>query len=663
MAFRSSFEVILRALPRTPLTSLRWLSVPLVAFSTWIMSRSIVRLLYSTDVELIATRIFRSRDEFPVSFYLDLVSPVALNFSVIAALLAGIALVRKGATSDPSRAKLSTRGAILLSLVFWAGAGLFARRVIPWSFQRNDDAVMMAVVSGAFGGQPDPVTGFLHTGIGQVLVLLYGTFPRVPWYGLLAVVLQVVALSIVSGVLLRSWSHQAAGVHLVALSAVGGYGTFLVAHPQFTQVAATLMLAALALAVVGVDRRSVIVGLVVLSAMIRLEAMLAVLLVAGFVLLPQAILDAKRGEIARILRGGMAAVLVAAAAGFLVGLGPVERALSGYSDDAWRTELHPRTAGFGEPQQSSWQQVAEDRYGPLSDNDRRLISAWVYPSEALFGTAPDSSGRTAPMTGSGDVTAKSPLRDLVRTPGTFGLSAVLLALGVLLLPRPCLSKAGTSWSASRFIHCRWPILSAFSVTGLIGVLSVTSRAPLRVAVPLLLAGATLLPLAAPPVVARSRVVVAAAVAISVMTGSLTLLGEHQSTRRSQELRATWSELMEAAPTGDTTVLLWLSPFLERVDPLSPQVLPEGVNGVEIAGWASVLPSHHRNLSDRGLVDWVEALQERDDVVLIGRERYVETLSGFVFERRTTGCLRPLTLARSGSITIVSGFLESVEVAC
>jgi hypothetical protein len=75
---------------------------------------------------------------------------------------------------------------------------------VPIRYEANDDLGLIARFSEQSGFRPDPLQPTVSASLGVVLSSLYGSFPEVPWYGLLIYASAFVGISLTMSVLFRS---------------------------------------------------------------------------------------------------------------------------------------------------------------------------------------------------------------------------------------------------------------------------------------------------------------------------------------------------------------------------------------------------------------------------------------------------------------------------
>lgn len=589
-----------------------------------------------------------------------------LTVAEATARLAGVLASPSPSGSLRRAVSVATAGWVLLTL------GL---RLLPWGFETNDDVTMMTVVGGLDGGRPDPVTGYQHALLGHVFVLLGRAAPAVPWYGLVLLVL-LGAATVGSLVLLRI---AATGLPRGAVLAVGSLlvGTVAAAtvQAQFTVVAALAsaagLLGVLAIATQRRPRGGVLVALVGLAVVGSLVRFLAFALVAALALLALAMMvrSFAPGALPRVV-AAFGAVLVLA-----VGLAATDDAVFAPDPVAaarMRAELYPPGAEFGAAQPASWQLVAEHLDpGGLSENDRELVGNWILPTPEFL-RVPEPDG---PMVGDSQGEALlAGLREALSDPrDVLGKTLEVLTVDVRPVAALLVLLAAVAASGRRAALLRGAVVVAATFLGL-GLTDALTRLPDRVRVPVALAGALAAALVAAGAASRHGEVPAprserpparvrpAAQLVAVLGGLVVLLvgaravsevaARADTVRTGREVVVADVAILEGIARPGDVFATWLVDLDRIHDPLA--LRPDaaiGVDTVRVSGWPVTLPSTRARWAELGMEDWVGAVAERDDVVLVAGPKKVELLRVHLMERRGWACPEP-----DGVVELESGDL-------
>lgn len=516
------------------------------------------------------------------------------------------------------------------------------------SLRTSDDAEMMAAVSGYDGGARRPELLFTSVLVGRVLVALYDLVPAAPWYGLYLHGLQLVALVTIAtgtGILLRGAPRGVVSAVMASLLLTAANAMMAV---QFTIVGILLAVAGgvALLALRATDRGPLLAGAVAAvllwaAFLVRVQAFALGALLVGLLVVVRMITDHRRD--------------VAPVAALALVLGPLLVGAVVAEQRWWAEEVGaPRPS----PQLSSGlslpvgdEDTSGSQSGRFSANDRALIANWLiwpdrmflYDAEEVAATTPVPATVVGPrgaLLARVGVTVGGLVASLPRLPASVGR---LLAewWWALLLPAALVAATpGRRYRAGgAALLGGGTLLLAF--TGI-------SRLPDRVAVPAILglvvvtavtfgasgwaAGVqlsrTMRALAALPLAA-------VLLAIPPAAASIGALSQEAEWRRARA-EAFLTEL--SALPDDVTVVLWLIDSWHAIDPLAWGQQDEyPVVAVQLAGWQYVLPYREEQRRDRGLTDWIGAVADRDDVLLVAEEERVELLRTLLRERRGRLC--------------------------
>lgn len=144
-------------------------------------------------------------------------------------------------------------------------------------FEDNDDVVMALIASGKYNGEVDPHLVFSNVLYGFFLNGLYVIMPTVEWYTVVLVFVNVLAVSFLGSVVIRS-AHDRFS-KLVLLGFVLSFFIYCSFLIQFTHTASLAAIAGIVL-VCGSDRKYLGALLFIIGALLRFEAAYFMLLVA-----------------------------------------------------------------------------------------------------------------------------------------------------------------------------------------------------------------------------------------------------------------------------------------------------------------------------------------------------------------------------------------------
>lgn len=638
----------------------------LLAPITYLLSGLLVRALHAGAVPILDGAVFRSRHEYSLDFYLQITQHYRLAAVIIQVIL-GVWLVLYGfgiRLDDVHETLLhglsNHRSRQVLLLLTSASLVAFAVALFgPPVFDTNDDAFIAELIAGAWTGAPDPRAGFLGAMLARALTVGADRYQWVPWWGATLLAVQVASGGILLSIVVRS--SAGAGrrpLWWLALASVVGLLIYSVLFVQFTHVAITAGAAGVLLLVDAIrrpQRRWVLgtlaaLGFVLLAAEIRYEAFLLVTaLVVVLALFPD-VLRAPTSLPPALM--AVAALLAFVAAVQALGSAAEERAAREIATAGWAAELFPGEACFGEAQSSSWQRVADVHAGPLTENDRKIIASWVRPTIDIFGPADSMARRIVPA-------SPSSRTDCEFFPNQPRLPQELWVYGAVLLG----AAAGTQWSSGR----EWRLATLLSTLplGVLVALSAMSRAPNRVALPLLATSTVAMLVASTrrdevadssANVGRGAAAVAAIVVLAVSAQWFDVIAERaERARRDAVVRSAFEELVAdvRVSTEPKAVLSWLDPLSESRPALTVPVSVRGGRPLGVAGWGTALPGHEELLRKQGLADWIGAVASDEQVLLaMPRERW-PILARFMVERREMPCPRPRIVGRSGEWIIIA----------
>ncbi len=550
-------------------------------------------------------------------------------------------------------------GLTALAAIGWTLLLLVISHSFTLSFRTNDDAEMMAAVSGYDGGPRRPEMLFTSVLIGHALRALYDLAPGVPWYGLYLHVAQILALALTTTaiiVLSQSWSdiRRLLGIGLLVVFAVG----FMVSI-QFTIVAFLLVLAGSTtmLAVNSVMRRPILAGavggaLAGLGGLIRFQSFGAAMALAVLALAVR-VASAPRVERAPLIGATLTFVTI----GVLVVVA------AGIHERAWWIEQSGRE--LSAVAQSSQIIAASSRAdaepgGAAQGVAGEMRQNWMLDS-ALYAT--DRAAReldATPLASTQRVTrGLEILRALIGSLPS-GLRVVLatspwfLAVSVLILAIAAKQRAVFLASGAFFL----------ASLVLMAVVAAT-RFPDRVALPLQLTTLILLLLLTRTDPARRWVTVrveraAAVILLSVglasgLTASLESSAETDMRRERAELFL--EEIHQIDPEGTFTV--WLIDAWNALEPLAFDQQRKYQNSViQVAGWQYLLP-HHDMDARTGDSDWVEAFLANERIYIIASGDRVALFQQYLREFRGMLCTEPVEVGttRGGRDVVIQSIRE------
>lgn len=588
-------------------------------------------------------------------------TPALLDRSL--AELTGLGLARAARPlAPPDLRRWTLRATVVVALV------LGMLRLLPWGFETNDDVSMMTAVGGLDGAPPDPVTGFQHVLLGRLLVALGRLLPVVPWYGLLLVVLQAVALLLLLVVLRVAGTGWPRAVVVGSQLVVVGLVVGATVRVQFTIVAILLSGASLlAIVVLGERARRPTGPLVALGALAVVGSFVRFFgfaLAAALVLLAAILRLRPSGSPRRAaVAGALLATIALATVLVAVEDGPLspDRA----SVERMREELYPPGSRFGATQNAGWRRVAEHLDpGGLSENDLELVRNWILPTPELLGVAAPSVALTGPS--QSEVLIED-LRRALASPhrvvlgGATAIGTVPLAAALLLLVVVSAGGGGRT----RLVGAA--VTAAATVLGL-GLIDAVTRLPSRVLEPVVVVGLVAVIVAARAGTAQDAAspsggTVPAAHrwggALAALVGILVVLEATVSVRSAATTVASGRDvieqdvvrIVEVMRPGDV-LATWLVDLDRAYDPLAPD--PAGVvpvDRVNVSGWPVTLPRTRARWAELGMEDWVDAVATRDDVLLTAGPKKVELLRVHLVERRGWACPEP-----DGVVELASGDL-------
>lgn len=153
-------------------------------------------------------------------------------------------------------------------------------------YEVSDDFIMATIMSGAYGGEPNPQLIFVNTIIGYILLPLYHLFPQISWYLIFQLLLCFLAFVLVTYMLLER-NGQAVGV-LLAILFITFFSDDVYILPQFTKTAALTIMAGAVVFLWGTFiKKSIIIQLIsgmlcLLGSMVRYTG---IFLMGSFILL------------------------------------------------------------------------------------------------------------------------------------------------------------------------------------------------------------------------------------------------------------------------------------------------------------------------------------------------------------------------------------------
>jgi hypothetical protein len=156
---------------------------------------------------------------------------------------------------------------------------LISMWLLPVQFEENDDVVMLLIASGAYSGVPDAHLVFMNSIIGHALGFLYSKFREVEWYTLFLVLVHACSVgTLFAAVAVKSLPNH---IKLLFIALLSLLEILMLLQLQFTTTAAMATLAGLVVLLEIGSRYSAIGGLlVILGALIRLDAFILVLLIS-----------------------------------------------------------------------------------------------------------------------------------------------------------------------------------------------------------------------------------------------------------------------------------------------------------------------------------------------------------------------------------------------
>lgn len=647
----------------------------------WVLSSWGVRLVYDERIPVLSDRLFRSRDVFDVDVYLELTATYRFGLAGSVLGIGSLLLLRGwGArslwfVSSYIVASLENRrGNRTAALVTCAIALLAVVRAPGYPmFATNDDPAFAALLSGAWTGEPDPRTGFVGWRLAQALVALAAAAPGVPWWGVTLFAGQSVAVLLLLHLVIRSARAEISQpLWWMALAGALSFGAYAALFLHFTQVSTSLGGAALLLIADRARMRGWAVPhiavfgipLVILATEVRADGVvLALVVVTISYFFPLIVLN--KMQLAVPMRVALRQSLPAVVLTFgVAALALGASSPSGVDEPSlpsgeWAGPLFPQQACYGEPQKSSWVKLAFQQAGPLSENDIRLINEWVQPSSILF-KATSIAGEVAPSSASVrlDCDLVFAIPRLPPRMGVFGLGMIVLTL----IPN------GMS-QANR-------IIAALSFGGSVGVLlllSSVARAPLTLVFPALAVSAVGLLLACAAsdeckTQDRSQtpvsldIITVAAFLLPVILGLAVIVERSELADDHALNQVEFTALIsEARGLSDSIVMFgWLDPLADGNQALSmPFTIEEG-RPLPVAGWAVPLPGLKEVHGKLGTEDWVSAVTDDREVLLVAGQDQVRILMKFLEERRGFTCPAPEVVAESESWVLISRVADSCE---
>lgn len=555
--------------------------------------------------------------------------------------------------------------------LLWVVVAAALRAAVPWGFMSNDDHSMMTVAAGSDGGVPDPRVGYQHVLLGRLLVALARAAPEAPWYGIVLIGLELAALIVLTAAVLRLAPRAPRGATLTILVTLVATGAALLVALQFT-VVAVLAAAAAVLALVA----HATLGRVPASTLVAMSLMLvaASLVRPTGALLGTGIAVASFTVVARWLPAGTrlrVALAIAAASTLVAALVVLEDPV--FAPDPagtaeMRTALYPPGTNPFAPQSESWLAVAE-RLDPagLTDNDREMVARWVHPTAVLL-AVPEPAPSPADAAVSGLDQARSiagAMARALRDPRRWA-EAVVAVLGQRVMLGLVLGAVIVAALTSDRRRAVVTTVTAAIGVGGVALLSAASRSPEWVAVPSLLvvviaahvAASVPAPVDASATGGASRrmmgLLLPVVAVLVVAAGAVRLWGWSSDLEaRRAALAEDTAVIAEVLDEGEV-VGLWTSGLWRSHDPLAPRpadVVPFATTLV--ADWPVVLPYHVRRHEGLGMVDWIDALARRDDVLLLASPKKVEAVRVHLAERRGWACPSPVVAAElpSGELLV------------
>jgi hypothetical protein len=486
---------------------------------------------------------------------------------------------------------------LAVSAVLWAA--FFA--VMGPRYATNDDPLMAMLAAGAgFVSSPDEHLVFTNAAVGLALAALYRRAGSVPWYALYLLAAQVLGVAAVIHLAMRAGPSPARAGLLAAFLAVAAVPFannlhFTVAAVVAGQAGILLLAGHLLGATPGPGGLAAAAGLLVLAALIRMEALLLVLALG----LPTLAVLAARAERRTIARAAGALAASVALAGAAWAFDRVHDA----RDPAWsayrafNASLRP-FVDFGRA----------DEYGPSAEalraagwsrNDHRLLLHWFHPDADVVNTETLRA-----------VAAR--LSEPADSPGTrlrqaaARLFANRTALPILLAwPFALAAAAGAG-------RARAALLAALAATlAVLAWLAVFRKTPPHLYLPALawpLALAAALPVEPP---ARGRaaahVVFVFTAVLAAVAGLRALAFQVQESREGRAREAAYdSALAPLREPPDRVPVLWATFPYHVADPLRPAPAWPAARFVAL-GWPQRTPAAEAALRAGGHADLWQAL--------------------------------------------------------
>lgn len=537
---------------------------------------------------------------------------------------------------------------------------LLLRAAFGLALRTSDDAEMMAVVSGYDGGTPRSELLFTNVILGRILRAAYGLVPDAPWYGLYLHGLQIVAMAVLITSTLVLLERRPRSTAVIAVGAMVLLLPGFMLAVQFTIVAflvtfagALLFLALRHRRWTGLSSAAAGAALMTLGLLVRFQSFAATLLMVAL-LLPTVAVARRRWDVAAT---ALLAVLVATLGGISIAIELRHwDAIGTPRPQSYLTsQLAPTSEGTGGQLTPAAERRAAVRN--LTANDRELAGDWlIYPemlgprlsdgtSDRAAAIRPDPSTGVDAVTGAVGTAARGVLEPLLRDPirvltrtgrlfaGAWWLPALAVVAGMLADGRRARLSALTFAAAS---------------VALIGGIGST-RLPDRVLLPMLLLLVIGASVAATGPIDPERPGSRGVRATTLIAMALLMAGVAQqvaSTRawivehdwRTARAERFFDELeaLDIAPTD--TVILWLIDTWWVVDPLGwAQDDEYRDRTIQLAGWQYRLPYRADQRAAYGAEDWIGAVADRDDVLLVAEPERVDRLITLLRERRGRLC--------------------------
>ncbi len=573
--------------------------------------------------------------------------------------------------------------ALALALLGNTALVVVLRALFGLSLRTSDDAEMMAAVSGYDGGEPRPELLFSNVIVGLILRVAYGAAPEVPWYGLHLYGLQAVALATLT---VATMVVLAGRPRILAIAVVGSIAALapgFILQVQFTIVAFLLaMTGPVLLIALRRHSRSIPVAagaaglFMAMGLLVRLQAFALTTAVAALLLFIHALVRRDRDLRAPIALGvavaSLATVLISVELAWWPGQVGTQRPLPYVTAQL--------STGSDETEGSGTSSSRASTTSRLTANDRELMRQWLAFPEMLDGgtrassfaptttaegprVALDASSRSAAvldpirtaLMGLAGPLTDDPARTLTRFRRAISTQWWLPALAIVFVVAA--STRRSRIGALAFL-LGWSVL-AIGISG--------TRLPDRVALPLLL----LLVLGTALVVsADERDPMPARRFLSLAMIALLGVGAVDQTRtvsdrlgevawRTERAERFFVELEELGIEADETVILWLVDTWWIMDPLGwDQPARYRDRTIQLAGWQYRLP-YRSDQRERLLAgDWIAAVADRDDVLLVASPERVELLRTLLRERRGLLCSEPSVVGqvRDGREIVVRRFI-------